>query len=62
MREPGEEPLFNRIIEEVERARVEWGLGNRGRAEAILRAAASIAYAEARERGPNDPKPEAVRR
>lgn len=58
MREPGNEPMFDKIIEEIERARKEWKLGNRGKAENILRMVASIAYAEAHERGPNDPVPE----
>lgn len=58
MREQGEEPDWQRLITEVERARIEWRLGNRGKAERMLRVMASIAYAESKERGPNDPVPE----
>ena len=58
MRKPGEAPAFDRIVEEVQRAAAEWALGNRGKAERMLRLAASIAYAESQERGPNDPIPE----
>jgi hypothetical protein len=61
MRAPGDEPQFGRLIEEVERARKEWHLGNRGRAEGILKVVASIAFGEAFEQRPNDPIPE-VRR
>lgn len=60
MREPGEEPLFDRMIAEIERAKEQWRLGNRGVAENILRMVASTAYSEARERRPNEPKPEAA--
>lgn len=55
MREHGERPQFDRLIQEVVRAEKEWDLGNHGKAEAMLKIVASIAYAEARERGPHDP-------
>jgi hypothetical protein len=55
----GDTPQFDRLIEELERAREEWRKGNRGKAEAMLKVVSSIAYAEAKERGPHDPMPEA---
>ena len=62
MREPGEEPQFDRLISEVEQARNEWRLGNRGKAERMLKVVASIAYAEASERKPGSPVAETTYR
>lgn len=58
MREPGTPPNFGRLINEIERARNMWILGDTKRAEAILKLVGSLAYSEAGERGPNDPVPE----
>lgn len=58
MREPGQPPQFDRLIRDIERARAEWYSGNHRKAERILEVAASVAYAEVKERGENDPRPE----
>lgn len=57
MREPWQSPDFNRVIEEVTRARTEWNQGNRGRAESTLRMAGALAMADALERAPGKPSP-----
>ena len=57
-REPGRAPDFARLAMELGRAQSEWELGNRGKAESILRMIGSLAYADAKERGPHDPVPE----
>lgn len=57
MRNHGEQPSFDAIIEMVQEAKVEWVMGNRGKAERALRTAASLAHGESMELGPHD-KPE----
>jgi hypothetical protein len=56
MREPGEEPQFDRLIDEIVNARVRWRRGEKEKAERILKLVALIAYADARERGPTTPR------
>ncbi len=62
MRKPGEAPAFDRIIDEVQEARAEWWLGNRGAAERRLRLAAGIAYNESQELTAKHPMAEYVSR
>lgn len=60
MREPGRAPQFDRLIGNLERAKKLWAEGSREASERLLVLVASISYAEAKERGPNDPVPEAI--
>lgn len=58
MRNPGQAPQFDRLMNDLRRAQEAWCLGEIDKAERILRVVASVAYAESKERGPNDPVPE----
>lgn len=58
MREPGKAPQFDRMIADLQRAKVLWESGDKDRPIRILNVVASIALAEMRERGQNDPVPE----
>lgn len=58
-RDPGKAPDFDRLFADLARAKSAWDDGDQGKAERILRLISSIALADAEERGPNDPVPEA---
>jgi hypothetical protein len=58
MCEPGAKPQFDRLIRDLERAKAAWDSGETQHAKRILNLVASIAYAESKERGVNDPVPE----
>lgn len=58
MREPGKTPQFDRLIRDVERAKLEWNAGNYDKSERILRVVGSVAMEEASERKPGTPVPE----
>lgn len=59
-RDPGHRPDFERLNEELTRAKVLWNAGNKEASERVLILLSSLAYAEAHERYPND-FPEYVR-
>ncbi len=57
-RAPGVAPRFDLIIDHIVRAKQQWAIGNHDAAERLLRLAGSLAIAESKERGTDDPVPE----
>jgi hypothetical protein len=49
MRQPGDPPKFEEIIQMAVDAENQWTMGNRAEAERLLRLVATIAYAESKE-------------
>lgn len=60
-RAPGHRPDFERLNEELTRAKILWAGGNKEASEMVLILLSSLAYAEAHERHPSDIFPEYVR-
>lgn len=54
------EPQFDRMIDDIQRAKAAYEEGNYELCRRLLKVVASIAYADSVERGPNDPVPEVL--